>query len=684
MEKVNYCKFFNNIECKMIIFLEDDFSAISTVLDKKQLCYSLARMDKASRLSLISEIEGIEGIDGMFSQSLTSFSECIEPLFPLIVNWQNEVIEDDITSALEIIEKENIVAGEELNSIYQNIAIPDDDRIKELLIKYGLCITIPDNYSEIFSEYLRLENRWKAYRIYKKFDTENRNYFKDNLRTFYIANGANDSCLCCIVDNELSGDRRANEIIEEIKEFNSTERNSIIGAVVTSYESIEKIDEDIFFEYVNKSNVKTELQSALLKSTYNYAISKLKEEMVKGLDASFSKATTNRNIAFYLSQMAVYEGIANYQIINKWIQIMCDFELSKSNMLSYIIKLTNLISQLEIEGEEGAKDLKALNTFEAFDYNVNKFYQPPAAGDIFIDKNNDIYVLVGQDCDIMMSQTRRRKNAIAVLIPAKIVEPKEVFKCKNCLENMMINNFRSRLDDPASSKCLKIDYKSRVFLENELINLCTYNIDGKCLIDLEENLSEDSEKIMLPYLVDYYEELRKYFDAIKNLKNNANEAFDTFLNSNYNKRLISISDYAENGTELSYSFRRICRLNETYNLYLYKLYLEYRGRIPLNSINLAQCQSISVPVKDLHLELLVDVFLTGEPKSHSKFAQLIWEISRKDIINLLDILRAEAEPNVKDESFCLESVENIIPLNNGKKLNIKKFNKPEMTAKICN
>lgn len=459
--------------------------------------------------------------------------------------------------------------------------------------------------------------------------------------------------------------------------------SSIIGAIVTSHEKTENIDEHVFLEYVKKSSAQIDLQTALLRSTYNYAISKLRDELVKGLCDTFSKATVNRNIAFYLSQMAVYEGIANYQIINTWINTMCDYELSKSNMILYIVKLTNLINQVEIGDFEISDDLNMLNTFEAFDYNVNKFHQPPAAGDVFIDDDGKVYILVGQDCDIMMSETRKRRNAISELIPAQIVSQTEMFKLKNNLSYMMINNFRKSLKDVPN--CLKIDYTKRVYLENELINLCTFNPEGSCCIDLDMVVSEDKSKIMMPYLISYYGELQKYFNSIKTLKSQAGDAFNIFMDNAYSPRLISIHKYKEESeNKLSYPLRRICRLTETYVLYLYKLYLEHRGRQPYNTINLARCQTLDIPIANSAIcgEISIQVILSGDRNANSKPAKLPWEVSRTEILRILSKFGVEAVPTNKKDNISLKSEENLINLENGQALKIVKKGKPEVKMEI--
>jgi len=677
---IAFNQLFSNIDCSLIIFFEDDFSLPSpSEIDKSKLLYCLSRMDLDSRERFLNEVHGLIP---KFSNSLRDFCRCMDNSFELIASWNDEVIRDDILSGLECIKTRNRGQYEELLSIYNALETPDLTDLMPLLLKYGLCINIPPIYQNIFDEHLFQNNRWEAVRIYSSFHANDIKSFKTELKIFFEKH-PDTACICCIIDNELLGEKRANDIIEEIKRFNTDNRNFIIGAVVTSHEPTEKIDESIFLEYVNKASVQNNLQSALLKSAYNYAIYKLKNEMIDGLNKAFSKAIVDRNIAFYLSQMATIEGIANYQIISEWINMMCDFELSKSKALLNIVKITNLINQIDEEEYTISENLDMLNTFEAFDYNVNVFHQPPAAGDIFIDQNDKVYILVGQDCDIIMSETRTRRNALSELIPADIVPQTEMDKVKNNLNHMMLNSFRKNEGSPPS--CLKIDYTKRVFLENEILDLCTYNKDGSCQIDIEKELNSEDTKIMMPYLVSYYQRLRKYFSSIKTLKTQAGEALDLILDKSYTLRLFPVHKYEEfSENQFSYPLRRVCRLTKTYVLYLYKLYLEHRGRQPYNSINLARSHTLDIPIVDstINGEVSVQVVLSGDRKKNFKPAKLPWDVSKAEVLKLLNKLGTDKRPVGKNDSFIIGSGITKIELEDGQVLRFTKYGKPSVKIEL--
>ncbi|MCM3131272.1 hypothetical protein M3629_00645 [Paenibacillus polysaccharolyticus] len=677
---VHYNLFFSNIDCSLLIFFEDEFSLMSLdEIDKSKLLYGLSRMDLDSRCKFFNEIRKD---DPDFVISTLNFFEVFEQAFPLIQSWDDEVIRDDMMSALGIINVKNNKLYKELLDLYHHIQMPNLEGLTNNLLRFGLCINVSPTYQKIFEEYVYFENRWKPVRIFSNFEAEISRIFIFELKEFFKGNES--ACVCCIVDNDLSGERRANAIISEISHFNKEFRYNIIGAVSTSYERTERIDESIFLEYVEKLRVSDLLQVALLKSSYNFAISKLKNEMVSGLNNAFSKATVNRNIAFYLSQMAVNEGISNYQIINTWINTMCNFELSKSQILPSIIQVTNLINTIDFEPyDNNSQEMDPINTFEAFDHNVNTYYQPVAAGDIFVDDKGNYFIVVGQDCDMMMSSSRKRKNALAELIPAKKIPQTEMYKVKNNLNYVMINNFKDKED--LSPYCLQIDYTKRVFIENEILDLSAYNTNGQCRIDLKETLSRDISKIIMPHLIEHYSHLQRYYSSIQSLNKHDSVGLDTLLNVYHAPRLLQVHKYSEvKEHEFTYPLDRVCRLTETYVLYLYKLYLEYRGRQPFNSINMARTQTIEVPITNSEFNgyLSVQVVLSGD--RNTKISKLPWEVSRYEIQRMLSMFQINSLPRAQSEFFSFESDITNIALHNNKVLKITKYGKPSIKVEIVN
>lgn len=676
---MDYGQLFHIIDCALYIFFEDDFTAN---LAKENIIYGFSRMELDSRKSFLEEIKGYS--EDLYLQ-LNSYIEEFDHCFSAISDW-NEVAEDDITTAFEIIKDHETLKMhyENLIQLYEKINLSVIEQISYIFIKFGVGVTVPRYYRDtIFAESIFKDNRWEAFRIYTDYNSRISESFKDDLTKFFT-NSSGNSCITCIIDNSLAENRRAEEILTEIEQFNREDRKNIIGAVFTSNESIEKISDNIFFEYVDKKTP-DELRTALIRSAYSLMIYRLKEESKKRLDRSFSTALNNRNIAFYLAKMAAYEGIGNYQVVNDWIKLMYGYEMSQSDQIPYLIKLTRLIDQLEDENVTLSEDLIKLNSYETFDFNVNKFYQPPAAGDIFEDSEGRLYILIGQDCDIMMSGDRNRNNAITELVTAEKVSQNEMKKLSNNLESMMVGNYRR--NDGETPGCLKISYSSRKYIDNEIINLCSYNNNGECRIDLESPLSQDVVDIIIPYLIDYYSKLQNYFKAILTIMEKVPEDFGYITGKDFASRVVPVQNYEVRDGKVIFGFKRICRLNRPYVLYLHKLFLEYRGRHPFDSINLSRHQTMEMKVSNLSGEMIipvmpVHVILSPDRDLNRKSAQkLTWVIEKQEMKLLLEKLNY-ADANVNSEEFYLNENPSYIDIGDGKQLKLIKQKKCNICAAI--
>lgn len=676
--KVDYGKFFHVINCGLYIFFEDDFTVNNPT--KEKVIYSFSRMDLNSRNTFLLEVKELS--PSLFEQ-LSAYISVFDLSFSAITDWENEVAKDDITTAFEIIKTDNSLSPyyESLLQSYEKIDLSNFEVYSAIFRKYGLGINIPSYFESMFDECIRHSSRWEAFRIYTDFNSKTLLSVKDDLTKFFSNQPNNHCCATCIIDNALSGNRRADEILKELETFNANKRHNLIGAVFTSHQKLERVSESIFIEYVDKK-VPEGLQTALTKSAYSYMIYKLKEESKKMLDSSFSKALSNRNIAFYLAKMAASEGIANYQVVTDWINLMYAYEMSKSDGIPHLIKLTRLIEQLDDENVVFSEDLLKLNSYEAFDFNVNKYFQPPAAGDVFSDGKGKFYILIGQDCDIMMSETRKRNNAVTELVIAEKVSQTEMDKLNSNLDFMMIGNFKEKDEDQLG--CLKIRYSSRKFIDNQIINLCTFSDNGQCKINLSSPLSQEAQDIMMPYLTDYYSELQKYFRSIQTIKNSVPDEFNYIMKSDFSPRLIAIQDYMYQEDEVSFKLKRVCRITRTYVLYLYKLFLEYRGRYPFDSINLSRHQTLDITVSNLIDESIpVHIMLSPDRESNRNSLQkLPWVIERQEIKSLLDKLNYPNASIKNEDYFCLDQNPSYIDVGDGKRLELTKQKKHYICARI--
>lgn len=447
---ITYDKFFRITNCDNIIFFEDDFSFSK---DKASMLYGFVRMNHIARKDFLIQVknednelaEQLEQVNTLFEKHLTQ------------IDWDREVIRDDITSAIDLIRGNGFEEDADiLNKIYSEINILGSKSLILLANQYGLGVEIPEYLQRVFNEFIFKNNEWIYFKIYEDFSANTSRLFKNDLEK----SSKNKTSIACIIDNKLNtGDERANEIIQTIKAFNCDVRSNVIGAVLSSKTRKEEFAKEFFAEFVDKKdheNLQTNLQSALAKSAYSLILSKLKEIYSSTLESSFDDAIANRDIATYLSKMASYEGITNYKVVTDWIQLLFSYKISDNDEILEIVKLTQLIELFNDEKTTFSEEMLQLNTFEAFDYNVNKYFQPPAAGDVFVDSNGKYFILVGQDCDMMMSQSRNGNNAVTEFVKAEVVEQTSISKLANDLKYVSIDNFRSTKDGEVQR--LQIDY----------------------------------------------------------------------------------------------------------------------------------------------------------------------------------------------------------------------------------
>ena len=619
---MSYRDLFSTIDCQCIIIFEDDFK--QEAFQKDRALYDIVRMNVKDREIYLNEIKKHSPES---ERKIRAFIESVDSHFDDIENWNDNVVYGEVTSFFDCVKERFPDYYAELEKLYAEIKDNEIDSVYGIGEKYGIGVTHPTQYDALFDDYILFDNRAKSFRIYSDYSAETAKLFSSNIKC-----STDTNCVVCIIDNQLGNAERAQEIIQDIKESCKPVRKNIVGCVFSSKDSYEEIDTDIYFEYASKSDVEN-LEACLAKSAYNYYLSVLKKETLDGLSKAFELAQKSKGIAYYLSQKAQKEGESEYQIINDWLHLLTVNSQTDSNNIKHLITLSRVINNLENTIDVPDDFLQKLNTQEAFDYKINEYYLPIAAGDIFIDDKNKWYVLVGQDCDMARSISRHPKNALAELLPAEVQPQTKFKKWATDLEKVSIYNFRKSISD--NSEILQVNYRQREFLANEILNLCAYNADGTCKISLENELTNEQKRLLPGYMVDYFSTLQEYFHSIRNIKNNSKNDFDIINNPDQTPRLIPINDFQEYDNQIEFGIRRVCRLTHTYVFYLYKLYLEYRGRQPFQTINLARGNEVSLPVytKDAKTEHLCTVHQIENPNV-SNPKKWCWIISQSELTRI--------------------------------------------------
>ena len=639
MEKqIAYEKMFDILNADTVIIFEDDF-ILNT--NKNEICYGLVRMSITNRYKMLSEIGKINPIG---KEQLETFAKDFDKVFEAIKNWEDEIPYNDIETAFKVIrEKEECLEVlEQVENRYKSIDIDGWLKKEEslnILSTYGVGVDIPNLYEELFDEFLHNKAHWREYRIFRDFTASTQTEFKMYIDDFLNSKGM----IVCIIDDQMKDKKCAIEIVNYIDKLQQEQnrRLNIIGLIYSSFDNNDYITDNIYFEYIKKGQSKKAFQAALTKSSYSHMLSELKGVYQTVLGDAFDEAVRNKNIAYYLSSMAKYEGITNYQVITNWIKLLFEYKLSDIKELSRIAGMTRLIGLLEDEKLEFSKEMLDLNTFEAFDFSINKYREPIASGDVFLINNKKIYILLGQDCDMMNSSTRKRKNGISELVNATAVNQNSIDSAvKLNGQFLFISNFRKNKDDAV--KTLKVRYTSREFIENQILQLCQFNDEGKCILDI--NQKKYNENGVEPeYYENLYEELVVYYEALLKLNTESCAALDLILKSSQSGRILRLNDYIYNQEQknvIEYKIRRICRLKHPYMLYLYKMYLEHQGRHPFDCMNMSRVQEIQVKLKQkTSIVVSVDMILTPDrDMNRSHIDNMDWYIDISTLQNIVSAL----------------------------------------------
>lgn len=670
MREVSYNELFNNIQCDYSVFFEDDFT-YPLSFEIKSVLYRIVHMDVA--LIIEPMLKKLKVVDNDFAMSLEAFLNEFFKYENLIDDWSNVAI-DDIETAFDLIKEKSEDQYSSIKEKYDAIIVSESEEVNFVLHQFGAFCVIPHAYKTVFDEYISRDQKWKPFCIYSNYSSD----VKNELRSLLSNNPERKSIICCYIDNNLGGENKAEQIVDDLEELClSNENTHFIGAVVTSKELFSKISDNIFIDYVDKNDM-PQLKSALLRSIYHYFLHSLKEQYAAGINEAFSKAGSHRNIALYLSDMARYEGVSNYALLVEWLKELTDYYFAQDDSIGKLIAIANLIERQE-ETEEFDDDpceLSDINTFEAFDTKVNNYHQPVEPGDIFHTDNDKIFIVVGQACDMAMGESRTRRNGLCELVEAKFEVSVSSEKIHEDQKHFWINHYKK--DDVWGA--LKIDYQKRYFVENEILSLSSFNSDGNCKIDLASDTISDP--VLQQYQINMFADMKNFFQSVVSINDYCGDAASSVLANKNINWVYSLLDYKKEGSTLLYPLRRTCRLKEKYLLFLYKLFLEYRGRIPFNTVNMNR--TVTIPMDFQYnqdsFSNSVDVLLK---RSNCDIKTTWpWIVSNSTIKDILSKIQSSVSIKKEQDNYIIEGNNLDIDLSNGKKLRLTKKTRTSISITI--
>lgn len=583
-----------SLKAYSILIIEDEITYID---DPVKLLIRFCKADNWVKEAIIEDLNTINF--NTLSEAIEDFNTEFTPLLSNKEEVENFLTGGYLERFLKKFEKEELLE----NKVFEefNAALKKDtetESIKAIFAKYGIYLNINDaHYGQLLSELNGIEGVQILY--YKQTPGSNKDsFYADILKS--VERTSSNFCLA-IIDKSLSTGS-ANEVGKEfiiddlVGAYKDNSELRFIACLYTSRPDPDEKElieyEDFFIEEITKGSdqVIDKMTKSLAQSAFAEVFNSLRKKKIDSSEEAFKLALRNQKNIKYIISESHNEGIPSYDATKYW------FDLAKQKKFDDIeVADYKLIAGLSAFFKHGYLDdhpktseigdeLLEINTFELFDYNVNKKYMPIAPGDIW-EKDGSYFILVGQLCDLLLRKNNTRKAKIAELFKIELAPetPKTKYEIKLVGENkyVYINNFRDKTDGYYKPIRVEISTPNIYYADLSVLDLCMYNEKGECEIDPNEEL-RDHIKFILPENNDkYYDELRSDYQKLGEVK-----VMQLYTAMRFNDPIeFSKTKFKKLGDKYIYGLRRVSRLKGRYFDSLYNNYLNNKGRIDLNLID---------------------------------------------------------------------------------------------------
>lgn len=623
-------RLYNALDVGFFIFVEDEFMFNEEEDEAKaQVLIDFARMDEDDRRRLLDSIpEGTLGKKEL--QDYASADSWISE-----IDWSKAPLDD----AERILEE-----WPDVLALYR--VVPETlwtDEYQRVFFRYGVGVIIQDIFKPLFLNVIRSSPRYLPTRIYRTYTEEVRVLLMQDFK-FYKELGKSAAL---VLDNKVGDTRLAEQMIRDLK-VRDKEACCPIYATIFSTAPKDFAGEscetpELYVGYAYKSEQLDGVHRNIARAAINMLIQQYKGKYKTVIDKNCDTLAQNPDLVEYLYGMARAEGEPGYELLQQWISFMANYDMEQSAEMLRLMRISGSLETYKAKVNWNLNVPKELITAaqsENFSSTVNRYCTATAPGDIF-EYNGMLYVLVGQDCDYMMGEKRTRNAPLCELVAAELIEQGNIEKLSDDGKYVYINNY---VDQLGNTYVLRVSYGIRTVVSNEIINLCSFNQEGFCRIDCTKELPENVSELLQPYMLEYYGKLVDYFKQVKDVKAHYPDFYKTASELKISKPLIDISDYLENDNLLDYGIKRVSRLKRTAALYLYKMFLEYRGRMPYTTINLTGYSAVTAAIESDGKEYPITVYIkltSSRNKNREDQEKLTWYIKRQKLEEIISTIVGE-------------------------------------------
>lgn len=643
----------DTLQTDLIILVDDDFTPIEDT--QEILCY-LSYLNSTDRGLFMSKLENIE-------------NKLIEPLNSLFNTLsglelqENEIPFIESGLLLEFLKNRELEdLSKQVSSIIETIEGSDHKAdIANLAMMYGLRLKASTETYNPFFDSLNEIGLDKSIRLYRGLEGDEFTKFEEEIRTVNELRGNKFPLL--IVDRQLGNGHLGTEIIDNLRD-GENQINRFLSVLYTSQEK----------ELIEPTNLESYFHIQLRKDD-PLALDKVSESLALSAFAIFfdqifkyrseSLDSANRLVVesglqnmIYLAGMAHAEGDTVFNVFNRWFDLLSDKKVQDKLLaddpegfdLNFMIGLTTLINSNFISTIIDNKELNSqfheeverLETYEIFNHSINSFCSPPASGDIF-DIDGQLFMLAGQDCDLVVRSngaTVNRNEKLAELIRCSFHPGSKDSKIDSSqIDRVSINHFELQ----NTKGVLEIYLSQKEFFDFSVLDLCCLNTDGISRFSTMGFPTSSTLKLLpekwSKYIPNLIDQLNNKIKILEFLTREAIEASTLAGDFSFNVSHEVVDEFH------TFPVQRIARIKGQFREYVLQRYWQYKTRMGLNTIGLYQrslikIQRVSVGfpynLQELQGEHHAWLQLTGNRDKNRNKSKLDLILKKDDISSILD------------------------------------------------
>lgn len=599
-------KIISHLGVSCLIFVENDFAPMD---DNKGIISQYIVLPAKCKVNLQNKLRELG--ENEFVNQLISF----ETKFNELEHAENKNVYLKVGEIDSYLKKLGNIGN--ISDCIDGICTKISKGIAPIFFQYGVIKSYPDQYKDLFDEFMKPDSDI-CILLYNNVTPSDITEFEKSLIS--IVGEDLNAAFIAIIDNKLgSGDdegvRIANEYIKSIID----KHKSMLGYSIVFTSQVSPNDCKDFgsghFQIVSKSaNPVSDISQAISMIAFSKTFGYIHDKMKDAVSNMPELITKNKHSVAYIVDKANIEGMLPYEAISIWYENALNYELNKAiadEKDAYLVASVGLAKIINVsDSSTNVTDSKMQEVCsnELFDYSINSKHLPLAPGDIFQTADNKYLILVGQTCDLSLRKSSMKRNAqIAELLNASFKSVSEIQKYyKKQVNSVGLNTEAKKeawIKDSINRKIgrcdnfllyneflkntekgfLKINYKtnSLSFVKFDILDLCMYNTEGDCTINPDENLNESLLRYLPDANTENYKKLQTKIKDIRQIK--AQSGINTNIISN---ELYGLLDYKEDGNNIIFPYKRICRIKGNFNRLIHDNYWNYRSRIDLNEINL--------------------------------------------------------------------------------------------------